>query len=85
MGGLVSLVKTVVLGPLKYLAQFAKWFYLTFIPFVLQYIGIPLFVLGMLLALSYALGVLLFIIIFSVFMYFFVKGTLVNTKPVIIK
>lgn len=60
---------------------FAKWFYLTFLPFVIQYIGLPMFVLGVLLALAFAGGTLLFTIVFFIFMYFFIKGTLFDTKP----
>lgn len=60
---------------------FAKWFYLTFLPFVIQYIGLPMFVLGVLLALAFAGGTMLFTIVFFIFMYFFIKGTLFDTKP----
>ena len=83
MNALLGSVKIFILGPLGYLAQFAKWFYLTLIPFFLQYIGIPMFVLGILLALSYATGVVLFIIVFYIFMSYFIKGTIINTKPII--
>ncbi len=61
--------------------QFAKWFYLTFLPFVIQYIGIPMFALGVLLALAFAGGTMAFTIIFFVFMYFFIKGTIFDSKP----
>ena len=60
---------------------FARWFYLTFLPFVIQYIGLPMFVLGVLLALAFAGGTMLFTIIFFIFMYFFIKGTIFDTKP----
>jgi len=82
MAALLGVVKTFILGPLGLVARFAKWFYLTFIPFFLQYIGIPMFALGIVLALSYATGVILFIIIFFVFMGYFIKGTIINTKPI---
>jgi hypothetical protein len=61
--------------------NFAKWFYLTFLPFVVQYIGIPMFVLGIILALAFAGGTMLFTIVFFIFMYFFIKGTLFDSKP----
>lgn len=61
--------------------NFAKWFYITFLPFVIQYIGLPMFVLGIILALSFAGGTLLFTIVFFIFMYFFIKGTLFDSKP----
>ena len=59
--------------------KFAKWFYLSFLPFIIQYIGIPLFVLGILLAVAFAGGTLLFTILFFVFMFFFIKGTIFDS------
>ena len=56
--------------------SFVKWFYLTFLPFVIQYIGIPLFVLGVVMAIAFAGGTLLFTILFFIFMYYFIKGTI---------
>jgi len=73
-----EVVTTYGLGPVFY---FAKWFYLTFLPFVIQYIGIPMFILGVLLALSFAGGTMLFVILFFIFMFYFIKGTLFNSKP----
>ena len=59
--------------------DFMIWFYGTFIPFVIQYLGIPLFILGVLLALAFAGGTLLFTIAFAVFMYYFIKGTIFDS------
>ena len=85
MAGPISEVKTGLdlvvdygLGPVF---LFAKWFYLTFLPFVIQYIGIPMFALGVLLALAFAGGTMLFVILFFVFMFYFIKGTLFDSKP----
>ena len=64
-----------------YILIFAKWFYLTFLPFVIQYIGLPMFILGILLALAFAGGTMIFTILFFIFMYYFIKGTLFNSKP----
>jgi len=78
---LIKIVVDIILTILKYLYYFMKWFYLTFLPFVIQYIGIPLFALGILLATAFAGGSLIFIIIFFIFMYFFIKGTIFSSKP----
>ena len=56
--------------------SFIKWFYLTFLPFVIQYIGIPLFVLGVVMAIAFAGGTLLFTVLFFITMYYFIKGTI---------
>jgi hypothetical protein len=61
---------------------FAKWFYLTFLPFVIQYIGIPMFVLGLFIALAFAGGTLLFTILFFIFMFYFIRGTIFDASPI---
>jgi len=70
------------LGPVF---SFVKWFYLTFLPFIIQYIGIPMFALGVLLALAFAGGTMLFTILFFIFMFYFIRGTIFNSKPLNIK
>jgi hypothetical protein len=67
-----ELLKTVT----KYIIKFTIWFYTKFLPFVIKYFGIPLFLLGLLLGLAFAGGTMFFIIIFFIFMYYFVKGTI---------
>ena len=66
-------------GILGLVVKFMIWFYFTFLPFIIQYIGIPLFILGILLALAFAGGTILFTILFFVFMYFFIKGTIFDS------
>jgi len=78
---LVKIIVDLITGALSYLLQFMKWFYLTFLPFVIQYFGIPLFILGVLVALAFAGGALCFTIIFFIFMYFFIKGTIFSSSP----
>lgn len=71
-------------GPVVILAKFAWWFYGTLIPFIIKWIGIPMFLLGVLLAVSFAGGTLLFTIVFFVVMYFFVKKIIFDTIPKIV-
>ena len=66
-------------GILGVVVKFMIWFYLTFLPFVIQYIGIPLFILGIMLGLAFAGGTVLFTILFFLFMYFFIKGTIFDS------
>ena len=72
-----NIIKTLLTG----IGYFAKWFYIEFIPFVIQYIGLPMFFLGILLAFAFAGGTLLFMFIFFIFMYYFIKGTIFNSNP----
>ena len=81
MGVVFSIIYNIIKNTLYYTALFAKWFYLTFLPFVIQYIGIPFFLLGILLALSFAGGTLLFTILFFVVMFYFIKGTIFDSHP----
>lgn len=80
-GAITKTALDIILNTGGILIQFMRWFYLTFLPFVIQYIGIPLFVLGVILAVAFAGGTLIFIILFFIFMYFFIKGTIFDSKP----
>ena len=60
---------------LKALWDFICWVYLTLIPFIVQYIGIPLFILGILMGISFSGGSFIIMIIFFISMYFFIKKT----------
>ena len=51
------------------------WIYLELIPFIVMYIGIPLFILGILMGISFSAGSLIIMLIFFVAMYFFIKKT----------
>lgn len=85
MGAVLSILFDFVAFVCVEIYYFAKWFYLTFLPFVIQYLGIPLFFLGILLALAFAGGTVLFTMVFFIFMYYFIKGTLIDTKPMKLK
>ena len=56
--------------------SFMKWFYFDFLPAILQYIALPLFVLGIILAIAFAGGTVLFTIVFFIFIYYFIKHTI---------
>ena len=77
----IDIIKDIIFGIFKGIFNFAIWFYGTFLPFVIQYIGIPLFALGIILALAFAGGTMLFVIAFFIFTFFFIKGTIFNSKP----
>ena len=81
LGLIIYLLDLVLKGPLALLFRFIIWFYTTLIPFIVQYIGIPMFALGILLALAFAGGTVIFIIVFCLFMFYFIKGTLFSSKP----
>ena len=76
-----QVANTAIGGPVVILGRFAWWFYGTLIPFIIKWIGIPMFILGVLLAVSFAGGTVLFIIVFVIVMYFFIKKILFDTIP----
>ena len=82
MSVFISLPVQIIWEVLKGVYKFAKWFYFTFLPFMLQYIAIPLFILGIILAVAFAGGTLLFTILFFIVMYFFIKGTIFTSNPI---
>ena len=53
----------------------------TIVPFLVKYIGIPVFILGMVLGLMFTGGHILFVILFIVGIYFYING-LFNIKLV---
>ena len=76
-----QVVDKLIGGPVVILARFAWWFYGTLIPFIIKWIGIPMFLLGVLLAVAFAGGTALFTIVFCVVMYYFIKKILFDTLP----
>ena len=78
---MTTVLEWIGLGPVSMLLKCAWWFYGTLIPFILQYIGIPMFALGILLALAFAGGTVLFTVVFFIFMFYFIRGTIFSSKP----
>lgn len=68
-------------GVVGILGRFVWWFYGTLIPFIIKWIGIPMFLLGVLLAVAFAGGTVLFVIVFGLVMYFFIKKLIFDTHP----
>ena len=81
MGGVFSLIFDFVAFVCVKVYDFSVWFYLTFLPFIIQYLGLPLFFLGILLAFAFAGGTALITMIFFICMYYFIKTTIINSKP----
>ena len=76
VGNVLTIVYDVLCNTFGIVGKFIIWFYLDFLPFIIQYIAAPLFILGVVLAIAFAGGTLLFTIIFFIFIYFFIKHTI---------
>lgn len=82
IGHLIGLFgNTFVGGPVVLVGRAAWWFYGTFIPFIVKWFGIPLFLLGVILAVAFAGGTALFTIVFFLVMFYFIKGIFFKTHP----
>ena len=62
---------------------FMALYYILFkiVPFLIQYVGIPMFILGAILGIMFLGGHMLFVVLFIVGMYFYIRG-LFNAKLV---
>lgn len=76
-----GMLLTVIIHIVKSLYYILKWFLIVFVPFVVQYIGIPAFAIGILFSLSMMGGTILFVLVFCAMMYYFIKGTIFKSKP----
>ena len=81
VGTLLIILKDLLAKFIEFMYYFLKWFYLNLLPFIVIYIGIPLFVIGVLLSLFFQAGTILCIIVFSIGFYYFIKSTMINSNP----
>ena len=81
IGGIPSMFQIIkfiveVIGLILY------WIFVEIIPFLVIYVGIPLFILGILLGLLFFGGHLVFLIVFFVGIYFYIRGAFdLKIKP----
>ena len=70
---------------LKIVFAILSYILFTIVPFLVQYIGIPLFILGIIMGIMFMGGHILFVILFIIGLAFYIKGLLniklVNSKP----
>lgn len=63
---------------------FLKWFYFDFLYFFVVYVGIPLFIIGVLLSLSFTAGMVLLVGGLAVGIYYFVVKGIIEPKPIFV-
>jgi hypothetical protein len=51
------------------------WIYLTLIPFLVMYFGVPLFILGLLMGVAFSGGTFIILLIFFVALFYFIKNS----------
>jgi len=65
---------SVIFATLKFVGYILYWIFIKIVPFLVLYVGIPLFIMGILLGLLFFGGHLVFLIVFFVGIYFYVRG-----------
>ena len=65
---------SVIFGILKFVGYILYWIFIKIVPFLVLYVGIPLFILGILLGLLFFGGHLIFLVVFFVGIYFYIRG-----------
>jgi hypothetical protein len=75
---LFNILFYLIVKPFLLLKDFLVFFYINFIPFIVTYFGIPLFILGVLLCLAFTGSTLFLVVIFFIFLYYFIKGTVLR-------
>jgi hypothetical protein len=63
-----------IFATLKFVGYILYWIFIKIVPFLVIYVGIPLFILGILLGLLFFGGHLVFLVVFFVGIYFYVRG-----------
>lgn len=81
LGPAIRIIWDVVKNFGLFLFHFLRIFYTQFLPFIVIYIGIPLFVIGVLLALSFSGGLVLIITGFAIGLWFLVQYGILNPDP----
>jgi len=73
---------SVIFAILKFVGYIMYWIFIKIVPFLVIYVGIPLFILGILLGLLFFGGHLLFLVVFFVGIYFYIRGAFtLRIKP----
>ena len=79
MGAVVSFLGGSIISVIREICIQVKNFYVYILPYTLNYIGIPLFVLGLLMAVGFVGSNILMFILFMILGYYFIKGTLFSS------
>ena len=79
MGAIVSFLGGSIINIIREVIIQIKNFYVYVLPYTLNYIGIPLFVLGLLMAIGFVGSNILMFILFMILGYYFIKGTIFSS------
>ena len=71
----VQVLWEIIKGLIAAVRDLIVWVYLTLIPFLVMYFGIPLFILGIMMGIAFSGGTFIILLIFFVSLFFFIQKT----------
>jgi len=82
VGFLIPSLFTVIFAVLKFIGLILYYIFVKIVPFMVVYFGIPLFILGAMMALLFVGGHMFFLVAFFVGVFFYIKGVFnIKLKP----
>jgi len=81
VGAILIIIGQTIYTVFATLINLMIWFLTSLLPTLITYIGVPMFVLGIITALGLTGGSVLFFIICAVGMYYFIKKTVFMSSP----
>lgn len=82
VGFLIPSLFTIIFAILKFIGLILYYIFAKIVPFMVVYFGIPLFILGAMMALLFVGGHMFFLVAFFVGVYFYIKGVFnIKLKP----
>lgn len=82
VGFLIPSLFTIIFAILKFIGLILYYIFAKIVPFMVVYFGIPLFILGAMMALLFVGGHMFFLIAFFVGVFFYIKGVFnIKLKP----
>ena len=85
IGAVLIIIKDLVVGVFSFFINLMIWFLSSLLPTLITYIGMPMFILGIVVALGLTGGSILFFILTALGMYHFIKNAVFKSNPTIVK
>ena len=85
VGAVIIVVKDLLVGVFSVFINLIIWFLSSLLPTLITYIGMPMFILGIIVALGLTGGSVLFFIIAAFGMYYFIKNAVFKSDPAVFK
>lgn len=85
LGSILIIIKDIIVGVFTVFINLIIWFLSSLLPTLITYIGMPMFILGVIVALGLTGGSVLFFIIAAFGLYYFIKNAVFKSDPAVFK